>query len=247
MSVNIYDPNTGQLQKIAGLFGNENIGIPKAGTYISDVNSNADNIKALDTALVNVNQAVVNVSNKVSNNSDAYSDRKDYKTGDLVIRDNTLHICIQDCSAASWLVNSSCFTVDTLTNVIKTALSKEHWTKIAEVNGDGTTTWRVLLNSMFSAINHYLDGNYDLLARLVYNGSYTYLRLMRMDQTFASFYSIINTSSDMRFENLYFSLSDSTYRDFVIINHTTGTISYNDVATEAVIVGINVQIFAKEL
>jgi hypothetical protein len=118
MSVNIYDSNTGQLQKIAGLLENENIGVPKAGTYTSDTNSNADNIKALDTALVNINQAVLNVSNKVSNDSDAFSDLKAYKKGDLVIHDNALHRCIQDCSAASWLVNSSCFTVDTLINVV---------------------------------------------------------------------------------------------------------------------------------
>jgi len=132
MSVNIYDSNTGQLQKIAGLLENENIGVPKAGTYTSDNSSNADNIKALDTALVNINQAVSNVVGKVSNNSDAYSDLKAYKTGDLVIYDNMLYACTQDCSAASWLVNSSCFTADTLTNVV----SKLHL-DVSNVIADG--------------------------------------------------------------------------------------------------------------
>jgi hypothetical protein len=132
MSVNIYDSNTGQLQKIAGLLENENIGVPKAGTYTSDTNSNADNIKALDTALVDINQAVSNVADKVSNSSDAYSDLKAYKTGDLVIYDNILYTCTQDCPAASWLVNSSCFTVDTLINVV----SKLHF-DIYNVIADG--------------------------------------------------------------------------------------------------------------
>ena len=123
MSVNIYDPNTGQLQKIAGLFGNENIGVPKVGTYTSDDNSNADNIKALDTALVNINQAVSNVAGNVANNNDEYDSNHNYTVGEYCIspEDGTLQKCVVATSGGSWAtVKDTCFEKDTLTNVVET-------------------------------------------------------------------------------------------------------------------------------
>lgn len=62
---------------------------------------------------------IVTLGNKVSNNNDAYSSSKAYAIGDLVIYDNVLYRCTTACSAASWDVNQSCFTSDTLTNAIK--------------------------------------------------------------------------------------------------------------------------------
>lgn len=88
----------------------------------SDVNSqiqtlsNQVNTKASQTDLNNV-------TNKVSNSGDAYSSNKAYSVGDLVIHDNALYRCITACSAAAWSVNQSCFTTDTLTNVVTSLTS----------------------------------------------------------------------------------------------------------------------------
>jgi hypothetical protein len=123
MSVNIYDSNTGQLQKIAGLLENENIGVPKAGTYTSDANSNADNIKALDTALVNINQAVSNVADNIADDNDEYNPNHNYVVGEYCISpdDGTLQKCVVATSGGSWAtVKDTCFEKDSLTNVVET-------------------------------------------------------------------------------------------------------------------------------
>lgn len=45
---------------------------------------------------------------------------------------------------------------------ISEALSVNHWTKIAEVSGDGVALRGALINTMFPLIQSYLNGNYDL-------------------------------------------------------------------------------------
>jgi hypothetical protein len=54
----------------------------------------------------------------ISNSGDAYSPSKAYAVGDLCIYNNVLYRCITACSAGSWATNQSCFTVDSLTNVV---------------------------------------------------------------------------------------------------------------------------------
>lgn len=57
------------------------------------------------------------VQAQLSNSGDAFDPTRPYKAGELCIHDNTLKRCTTACSAASWDVNASCFTDDTLVNV----------------------------------------------------------------------------------------------------------------------------------
>ena len=84
------------------------------GTYKVDANSN-------------IMTPLTNVRNNVANSSaspDKYSTSTAYKVGDMVIHDDILYICTTACSAASWAVNSACFTAKTLASVI-TQLNSE--------------------------------------------------------------------------------------------------------------------------
>lgn len=75
------------------------------------------------TTLVNaVNEVDDKVSKTevlISNSGDAYSSTKAYAVGDLCIYNDTLYRCITACSAGSWATNQSCFTQDTLVNVLE--------------------------------------------------------------------------------------------------------------------------------
>ena len=95
-------------------------------TRIGDLESLTTTAKTSTVAAINevksgvsaLNDQIGDLSNKVSNNNDAYSASKAYAIGDLVIYNNVLYRCTTACSAASWDVNQSCFTADTLTNVV---------------------------------------------------------------------------------------------------------------------------------
>lgn len=78
------------------------------GTYKVDANTN-------------IMTPLTNVRNNVANSSaspDKYSSSTAYKVGDMVIHDDILYICTTACSAASWAVNSACFTATTLSSAI---------------------------------------------------------------------------------------------------------------------------------
>ena len=84
------------------------------GTYKVDANTN-------------IMTPLTNVRNNVANSSaspDKYSSSTAYKVGDMVIHDDILYICTTACSAASWAVNSACFTATTLSSAI-TQLNEE--------------------------------------------------------------------------------------------------------------------------
>lgn len=69
----------------------------------------------------NIMTPLTNVRNNVANSSaspDKYSSSTAYKVGDMVIHDDILYICTTACSAASWAVNSACFTATTLASAI---------------------------------------------------------------------------------------------------------------------------------
>lgn len=75
----------------------------------------------------NIMTPLTNVRNNVANGSaspDKYSSSTAYKVGDMVIHDDILYICTTACSAASWAVNSACFTATTLASAI-TQLNSE--------------------------------------------------------------------------------------------------------------------------
>ena len=91
-----------------------------------------------------VHSAIQTVSNKVSNSGDAYSSSTAYKVGDLVIHDNKLYRCITACSAATWSVNQSCFTADTLTNVAS----------LLNTNLSVKTTWLNKYNMIVSSTDN---------------------------------------------------------------------------------------------
>ncbi|WP_405352353.1 phage tail protein [Ruminococcus sp.] len=71
-------------------------------------------VNAIDEVDYNANVAQV----LVFNIGDTYSPLKDYKVGDLCIYNNVLYRCITACSAGSWEINQSCFTVDSLINYV---------------------------------------------------------------------------------------------------------------------------------
>jgi len=54
----------------------------------------------------------------VQGSDDAYSTTKDYKVGDLGIRNNQLYRCNTDCAAGSWGTNSGYFDAVTLTDAV---------------------------------------------------------------------------------------------------------------------------------
>lgn len=78
------------------------------GTYKVDANTN-------------IMTPLANVRNNVANSSaspDKYSSSTAYKVGDMVIQNDILYKCTTACSAASWAVNSACFTATTLASVV---------------------------------------------------------------------------------------------------------------------------------
>lgn len=78
------------------------------GTYKVDANTN-------------IMTPLANVRNNVANSSaspDKYSSSTAYKVGDMVIQNDILYKCTTACSAASWAVNSACFTATTLASAI---------------------------------------------------------------------------------------------------------------------------------
>ena len=78
------------------------------GTYKVDANTN-------------IMTPLTNVRNNVANSSaspDKYSSSTAYKVGDMVIQNDILYKCTTACSAASWAVNSACFTATTLASVV---------------------------------------------------------------------------------------------------------------------------------
>lgn len=78
------------------------------GTYKVDANTN-------------IMTPLTNVRNNVANSSaspDKYSSSTAYKVGDMVIQNDILYKCTTACSAASWAVNSACFTAKTLASVV---------------------------------------------------------------------------------------------------------------------------------
>lgn len=90
----------------------------------------------------------------ISNSGDAYSPSKPYQVGELCIYNNVLYRCTTACSAGSWATNQSCFTADTLTNVLDYV--------------DETMRTRTL----YDRYNAVLSSEDDLKALLP--GSYTY-------------------------------------------------------------------------
>lgn len=69
----------------------------------------------------------------IKKSSDAYSNTKAYKVGDCVIQNNTVYKCHTPCSAASWAVNSSCFTATSLTESVtelNSSLPKNYGTAV---------------------------------------------------------------------------------------------------------------------
>ena len=98
------------------------------GTYKVDANTN-------------IMTPLTNVRNNVANSSaspDKYSSSTAYKVGDMVIHDDILYICTTACSAASWAVNSACFTATTLSSAI------------TQLNEDLTNIGQIIVGSKIS-------------------------------------------------------------------------------------------------
>lgn len=103
------------------------------GTYKVDANTN-------------IMTPLTNVRNNVANSSaspDKYSSSTAYKVGDMVIQNDILYKCTTACSAASWAVNSACFTATTLASVVtqlNSDLTKSNVDSITWIYNNSVTT-----------------------------------------------------------------------------------------------------------
>lgn len=126
------------------------------GTYKVDANTN-------------IMTPLANVRNNVANSSaspDKYSSSTAYKVGDMVIQNDILYKCTTACSAASWAVNSACFTATTLASVVtqlNSDLSYNFSTEsllYSQNNGSYTTTheglYRLVVRNSASTSMHSL-------------------------------------------------------------------------------------------
>lgn len=93
---------------------------------INEIVGKIGNLSLLDTtdktsavnAINEVNTKVSKTEDLISNSGDAYSPSRPYKVRELCIYNNVLYRCTTACSAGSWATNQSCFTTDTLVNVV---------------------------------------------------------------------------------------------------------------------------------
>lgn len=121
------------------------------GTYKVDANTN-------------IMTPLTNVRNNVANSSaspDKYSTSTAYKVGDMVIHDDILYKCTTACSAASWAVNSACFTATTLASVVTqlnsdlNTLKDSLYQNLASYNPSvGQTTFTITLNKSLANYSH---------------------------------------------------------------------------------------------
>lgn len=65
-----------------------------------------------------IDSQIQTLTNQISASTDAYNASINYHVGDYCIYNNTLKRCIQDCTPASWDVNQSCFTDDTIVGAL---------------------------------------------------------------------------------------------------------------------------------
>lgn len=128
------------------------------GTYKVDANTN-------------IMTPLTNVRNNVANSSaspDKYSTSTAYKVGDMVIQNDILYKCTTACSAASWAVNSACFTATTLASVV-TQLNSD-LDGVVEVN-EGTIT--KVLDNGYGEINSTYTKLYKVGGVGIFNFSIT--------------------------------------------------------------------------
>lgn len=113
---------------------------PKAYATVTDGNTVTDGTAVFKA--VSVSGQITKLSKTedlISNSGDAYSTSKAYKVDDLCIHDDKLYRCITACSAGSWATNQSCFTADTLINVLgEIAVEDTDIITIAESNNHFT-------------------------------------------------------------------------------------------------------------
>lgn len=122
------------------------------GTYKVDANTN-------------IMTPLANVRNNVANSSaspDKYSSSTAYKVGDMVIQNDILYKCTTACSAASWAVNSACFTATTLASVV-TQLNSDLTTLRHTITNSSNKTNAQMLQSLYETIKNY---DVDVFAKM---------------------------------------------------------------------------------
>lgn len=87
------------------------------GEYLTAAMSSYDNTVS-GLSATDVQDAIDSVEEQVATTSDRYSSSRDYAVGEYCIYNDVLYKCITACTAASWAVNSSCFTADTVVNAL---------------------------------------------------------------------------------------------------------------------------------
>lgn len=146
------------------------------GTYKVDANTN-------------IMTPLANVRNNVANSSaspDKYSSSTAYKVGDMVIQNDILYKCTTACSAASWAVNSACFTATTLASVVTQLNSdltnmsdKLEWSTNEEIVLSKSSTW---VNTHISVTTD--KGKLCAITFLLVKSSGTVVRLSALYKTF---------------------------------------------------------------
>ena len=134
---------------------------------INEVDGHADAAQAS----ANIVQA------QVSNSDDAYDPTTPYEVGNLCIYNNMIHRCITPCSAGSWATNQSCFTADTLTNLMSTLVVVKHinlgfangFVDLPELSGYVVAQAYILSNWWVARMN--FDGTTTRAAGTSYDGS----------------------------------------------------------------------------
>lgn len=89
-----------------------------AGNPLS-IGTNISAASKISSLLKNISGEIDIISAMASNSADEYSDLSTYAVGSYCIHDNKLYRCIiAVTSPASWAINSSCFTEDTIANAL---------------------------------------------------------------------------------------------------------------------------------
>lgn len=119
----------------------------------------------------------------------------DYAAGDMFVWLNVIRKATVAIHVGDQLVNGTNCVIVSLDEIIgnlnvineigsiSDALLREHWTKVAEVTGNGNNTWQSMLNSIFTLIDPYLTEDKDLFLDYIdTSGNHKQYRLIRSNQ-----------------------------------------------------------------
>jgi hypothetical protein len=133
---------------------------------------------------------------------------------------------------------------------ISEALSVNHWTKVAEVTGDGTSTYASIFNTLAQTLAPYTSEDYDIFLDLIDNNTSSIRRFSCGRKTVSpvSFYftNIVPFSDSISFENYDIIPNASSYKS-VNINYASSTVSASDASNLVPSTLITIRVYAKRI